>query len=143
MTSEVFLHCAVMCSNGTDFEDTPPLLYYCAGGDWNYLKGVLSRYKNSNPWPNCSCKSFIIIFLLLPSAAQSPSIQRFIQLVSFFIRLKLRLSPTEFFFISLNGAFSWPNCLGNYFILVKMFQSACRKRRTKKKNLIPQQDSNL
>ena len=97
MTSEVYLHCAVMCSSGTDFEDTPPLLYYCAGGEWNYLKGVLSRYKNSNPWPDCSCKSFIIIFLLLPSAAQSPSIQRFIQLVSFFIRLKLRLSPTEFF----------------------------------------------
>ncbi|CAH3159814.1 unnamed protein product, partial [Porites lobata] len=44
----------VMCSSGTDFEDTPPLLYYCAGGEWNYWKGLLPRYKNSNPWPNCS-----------------------------------------------------------------------------------------
>ena len=42
--------------------------------------------------------SLLLFFCLLPSAAQSPSIQRFIQLVSFFIRLKLRLSPTEFFF---------------------------------------------
>ncbi|CAH3198773.1 unnamed protein product, partial [Porites evermanni] len=54
MTSEVYLHCAVMCSSGTDFEDTPPLLYYCAGGEWNYWRGLLPRYKNSNPWPNCS-----------------------------------------------------------------------------------------
>ena len=100
MTSEFYLHCAVMCSNGTDFEDTPPLLYYCSGGEWNYWKGLLTRYKNSNPWPNCSCKSFIIIFLLLPSSAQSSSIQRLIQLVSFFIRLKLRLSPTEFFYLT-------------------------------------------
>ena len=100
MTSEFYLHCAVMCSNGTDFEDTPPLLYYCSGGEWNYWKGLLTRYKNSNPWPNCSCKSFIIIFLLLPSSAQSSSIQRLIQLVSFFIRLILRLSPTEFFYLT-------------------------------------------
>ena len=63
MTTEVDLNCAVMCSSGTDFEDTPPLLYYCAGGEWNYLGGLLPRYKNSNPWPNCSCKSFIRFFV--------------------------------------------------------------------------------
>ena len=66
MTSEVYLHCAVMCSSGTDFEDTPPLLYYCAAGEWNYWKGLLPRYKNSNPWPNCSCKSFIMFFSYSP-----------------------------------------------------------------------------
>ena len=66
MTSEFYLHCAVMCSSGTDFEDTPPLLYYCSGGEWNYWRGLLTRYRNSNPWPNCSCKSFIIIFFVTP-----------------------------------------------------------------------------
>ena len=88
MTSEFYLHCAVMCSNGTDFEDTPPLLYYCSGGEWNYWKGLLTRYKNSNPWPNCSCKSFIIIFLLLLSSAQSSSIQRLISVSQFFHTFK-------------------------------------------------------
>ena len=65
MTSEFYLYCAVICSSGTDFEDTPPLLYKCDGGEWNYWRGWLPRYKNSNPWPNCSCKSFII-FLFTP-----------------------------------------------------------------------------
>ena len=121
MTSEVYLHCAVMCSSGTDFEDTPPLLYYCAGGEWNYWKGLLPRYKNSNPWPITVPVSLLLCLFVTPlcsSVAVNSTLHSVSQL---FHTFKLRLSPTEIFFISLKEPFSWLNCSGNFLILVKMF----------------------
>ena len=57
--------CQVQCKQGYDFEFTPPLLYYCSGGNWNMFS--IGFYDSRLPWQNCTskCDEFLVSPYLL------------------------------------------------------------------------------
>ena len=44
--------CSVSCRNGYDFVFTPPFVYYCAGGEWQFFS--IAAYDSTLPWPDCA-----------------------------------------------------------------------------------------
>ena len=50
--------CSVQCQSGYDFVYTPPFVYYCSGGEWNYFS--IAYYDPILPWPDCASKYIAI-----------------------------------------------------------------------------------
>ena len=50
--------CSVQCQSGYDFVYTPPYVYFCAGGEWNYRP--IAHNNSILPWPDCASKYIAI-----------------------------------------------------------------------------------
>ncbi|CAH3018717.1 unnamed protein product, partial [Porites evermanni] len=48
-------YCSVQCQSGYDFVSTPPFVYFCDGGEWQF-QGFGHNFDRTLPWPDCASK---------------------------------------------------------------------------------------
>ena len=46
--------CSVQCKDGKEYTFSPPMLYYCSSGAWNFRPLPGMPYETTLPWPDCS-----------------------------------------------------------------------------------------